>query len=114
MRLSRPEWERLAAYVTKLDVETRSTFASRIDEQRVCALLDRATGACSVYPVRPIACRSYGFYLARDGGRWCSAVEQTEGLTDAVVLGNHDALDRELSALGETRTLAEWWRELDA
>ncbi len=112
MRLARPEWERLAEYVSNFEEEVQRTIAARLATPRVCALLDPSTGACMVYPVRPIACRSYGFYVGRDGGRWCAIIEEQPELTDSVVLGNHTALEHSLAALGETATLADWWREL--
>jgi uncharacterized protein len=101
MRISRAEWERIAQHVD----------AARLENERECALLDRATGACTVYNVRPVACRAYGFYVGRDGGRWCATIEETKGLTDGVILGNHDALERSLTELGEARTLAEWFAD---
>lgn len=101
MRISRAEWERLEPRIT-------GSHRTRLADERVCALLD-AEGACTVYDARPIACRAYGFYVGRDGGRWCATIEDAPALTSGVVLGNHDALERSLAELGETRTLAEWF-----
>lgn len=100
----------MAEHLASLDKPARASFAARLDEPRVCALLDLESGACSAYHARPIACRAYGFYLGRDGGRWCELIEREPSLTDDVLLGNHDALERSLETLGETRTIAEWWR----
>jgi len=109
MPISQPEWSRLARHLGQLDDRARSAFDARIDDPRVCPLLDRETGACTAYDARPIACRAYGFYAGREGGTWCAAVEELPGLSE-VIVGNHDALERSLGPLGETRTLAEWWR----
>lgn len=103
--LARAEWERIAA---ELSAPQRAAIVARLAEPRVCPLLDRESGACTVYAVRPVACRAYGFYVARDGGRWCSLVEDAPELTDSVTLGNHERLEQALAALGEQRTLAEW------
>jgi Fe-S-cluster containining protein len=40
-----------------------------------CAFLDEASGACSVYEDRPLACRSY---RSRDAG-WCRSIVGTSG-----------------------------------
>jgi uncharacterized protein len=111
MRMSRPEWERLAIALAALDEATRRRMRARVDEPRICALLDRDTGACSVYDGRPVACRTYGFYAGRDGGRWCADIEARDDLTSSVVLGNHDVVETALGPLGETRTLSEWWTD---
>ncbi len=103
--ISRPEWERIAGALSEAE---RAAVVARLAEPRTCALLDRDRGACTVYGVRPIACRAYGFYVARDGGRWCSLVESAPHLTEAVMLGNHDRLETALTDLGERKTLAEW------
>lgn len=77
----------------------------------VCPLLDRASGACSVYAWRPVACRSYGFYVQRERGLYCRDIEErvAAGALADVVWGNHDAIDRQLAGLGEMRTLGEWF-----
>ncbi|WP_412479688.1 YkgJ family cysteine cluster protein [Azonexus sp. IMCC34839] len=79
----------------------------------ICPLLDRNTGACPVYPYRPVACRSYGFYMQRDLGLFCGDIEKlvAEGKLPDVVWGNHDAIDRRLAGLGESRALTEWFAE---
>lgn len=76
-----------------------------------CPLLDQTTGACPVYAQRPVACRSYGFYVQRDKGLYCRAIEThvAEGALSNVVWGNHDAIDRQLAGLGKSRSLTEWF-----
>lgn len=79
----------------------------------VCPLLDAATGACPVYARRPVACRTYGFYVQRDLGLYCRDIEVrvAAGALADVVWGNHDAIDRRLAGLGETRPLTEWFAD---
>ena len=79
----------------------------------VCPMLEQASGACPVYLQRPVACRRYGFYVQRDKGLYCGDIEARlagGGLAE-VVWGNHDAIDRRLAAMGEARSLAEWFGE---
>lgn len=77
----------------------------------VCPLLDQTTGACPVYAQRPVACRTYGFYVQRDLGLYCHDIESrvAEGTLADVVWGNHDAIDRQLAGFGESRSLREWF-----
>lgn len=78
----------------------------------VCPLLDRTSGACPVYPYRPVACRTYGFYVERDKGLYCSEIESrvTAGTLADVVWGNHQVVDNVLQGFGETRELTEWFK----
>lgn len=76
----------------------------------VCPMLDQASGACPVYAHRPVACRTYGFYVQRDRGMYCGDIETrvAAGSLADVVWGNHDAVDQQLSGQGESRLLTEW------
>ena len=77
----------------------------------VCPMLDRTTGACPVYLHRPVACRTYGFYIERNLGLYCGDIEAlvAQGALPDVVWGNQDAIDRRLGSLGESRPLTEWF-----
>ena len=79
----------------------------------VCPMLDEASGACPVYLSRPVACRTYGFYVERDKGLYCRDIEAQEaaGELAGVVWGNHEAVDRRLAALGEARPLTDWFAD---
>jgi len=111
-RITRAEWDVLREGIDAR--EDRDEVLARLRalprEGRVaCPLLDDARGECTVYAHRPAACRAYGFYAARDGGRHCAIVERAAD--DAVVWGNHDALDRSLVAIsGEARSIVDWAR----
>ena len=78
-----------------------------------CPLLDPATDACLVYVHRPVACRTYGFYVQREKGLYCHDIETrvADGALDDVVWGNHDAIDQRLGSLRETRALTAWFVE---
>jgi Fe-S-cluster containining protein len=110
------EWQELWRGLEALEPAVRHQVIARIeslDATRpiVCPFLDRHQGACLVYEHRPSACRMYGFYSSRTGGRWCADIEAgvANGLADGIVLGNHDAMEAELNRqLGPTLTLREW------
>ena len=79
-------------------------------------VVDRSAGVCLVYAHRPVACRTYGFYVQRDQGLYCKDIESrvTGGAWAEVVWGNQDAIDRRLCSLSGTRDLTEWfvnWKE---
>ena len=79
----------------------------------ICPLLDQITGACPVYAQRPVACRTYGFYVQRDLGLYCHDIESrvAEGALADVVWGNHDAIDQQLAGFGASRSLSEWFAD---
>ncbi len=116
-RLSAAEWELLKPGLQALDEVRLAEIRARLEELArspggplVCPLLDRTSGACPVYAQRPVACRSYGFYVQRGKGLYCSEIENraASGRLDDVVWGNHDRVERALTQLGESRTLAQW------
>lgn len=121
-RLAEAEWSLLREGLAALPPERLAAIRERLAALArqgagpyICPLLDRTTGACPVYAQRPVACRSYGFYVQRDKGLYCGDIEQqvTAGALADVVWGNHDGIDRQLAGLGESRTLVEWfdrWR----
>lgn len=117
-QLTKAEWdllrEGLAACTPKRILDIRQNIAALVDHQSgpvVCPLLDRAANLCLIYPQRPVACRTYGFYVQYDQGLYCRDIESivTSGTLADVVWGNHDAVDRRLTMLGETRALTDWF-----
>ena len=117
-QLTATEWSVLQQGLQLLDArrlqEIRRAVAALSDAAPgavVCPMLERESGACPVYAHRPVACRSYGFYVQRDKGLYCAEIEAsvTQGELADVVWGNHDAVDHALGALGEARTLTEWF-----
>ena len=77
----------------------------------VCPMLDQTAGACRVYVHRPVACRTYGFYVQRDKGLYCKDIETrvADGNWAEVVWGNQDAVDKQLGSLSDSRELTEWF-----
>lgn len=117
-RFTSAEWELLKEGLAALPSELLreigldiAALARRPNRPIVCPLLDRSAGACRVYAHRPVACRTYGFYVQRDQGLYCKDIESrvAEGAWSQVVWGNQDAVDRRLQGLGETRELTEWF-----
>ncbi len=117
-RLTAAEWRLLqqglaAMTASQLEDVERKMVALDGEHGRpvVCPLLDQTTGACPVYAHRPVACRTYGFYAQRELGLYCGDIEAqvAGGELPDVVWGNHDAIDQQLGALGEARTLTDWW-----
>ncbi|MDP1615223.1 MAG: YkgJ family cysteine cluster protein [Methylococcales bacterium] len=93
-----------------------AALAEQTSRPIVCPMLDRSAGACRVYAHRPVACRTYGFYVQRDQGLYCKDIESrvADGDWSEVVWGNQDTIDRRLSGLGDARELTEWfanWKE---
>jgi len=76
-----------------------------------CPMLDLTAGTCPVYAQRPVACRTYGFYVQRDKGLYSNDIKSCvdDGTWADVVWGNHDAIDQQLADLGETRALTDWF-----
>ena len=117
-QLTIAEWDLLREGLTELAPEQLKEIAKRMAAQPLsrpvtCPLLDLTTGACPVYLHRPVACRTYGFYVQRDLGLYCHDIEAnvTDGKLTDVVWGNHDAVDQRLTALGESRPLTDWFAE---
>lgn len=118
--LSAAEWRLLAEGLATLAPQRLreiSRDVAAIAEQSsrpiVCPLLDQSSNACPVYAQRPVACRSYGFYVQRELGLYCRDIEAQVAAGDLanVVWGNHDAIDQRLSDLGESRTLNAWFAD---
>ncbi len=114
-------WEALAALPQEQFREIGQDIAALAEQSSrpiVCPLLDRSAGACRVYAHRPVACRTYGFYVQRDKGLYCKDIESRVAGGDwaEAVWGNQDAIDRQLCGLGDTRELTEWFmrRKQDA
>lgn len=120
--LTRAEWDLLREGLAVLAASQLDEIAGKIrvmtdtvGRPLVCPLLDETTGACPVYAHRPVACRSYGFYVDRGLGLYCRDIEAlvTAGKLDDVVWGNHEVIERRLTTLEPGRPLTEWfvaWR----
>jgi Fe-S-cluster containining protein len=120
-RLTEAEWDWLREGLAALPPEQLreiereiAILAEQAPRPIICPLLDRAAGACRIYAHRPIACRTYGFYVQRNEGLYCKDIEArvTGGALAEVVWGNQDAIDRRLNGLGDARELTEWFKNL--
>ena len=120
-QLSEAEWALLQQGLATLPEELQQSIrhrvlalAEQVSRPIVCPMLDHITGTCRVYPYRPTACRTYGFYVERDKGLYCQDIQAqvTSGVLDAVVWGNNDAIDQRLKQTGEMRELTAWFADL--
>jgi Fe-S-cluster containining protein len=116
--LTAEEWDWLREGLSSLPVERLqeisqdiAALAGQSTRPIVCPLLDRSAGACMVYAHRPVACRTYGFYVQRELGLYCKDIESrvADGAWAEVVWGNQDAVDHRLNSLGDSRDLTEWF-----
>ncbi len=117
-RLTAAEWDLLRQGLMALPADRLASIRHKVAELAhsparpvVCPMLDETEGACPVYMQRPVACRTYGFYVQRALGLYCGDIESrvAGGELGDVVWGNHDAVDQALGALGEARPLTEWF-----
>lgn len=98
-----------------LSAEVRRGVRERIAELTTapytCPLLEAETGACLVYEQRPIACRTYGFYVERDKGLYCDLIRMRveSGEFQDVTWGNQELVDHQLDALGPRMEFREWF-----
>ena len=117
-QLTSTEWELLRPALAALPPEQLETIRGKMSAVAaqdsapvVCPLLDEASGACPVYVQRPVACRTYGFYVQRGIGLYCEEIKSgvDRGDLAEVVWGNQDAIERSLAESGETRALDTWF-----
>lgn len=117
-QLTSAEWDLLRAGLAELPPERLQAIRSNVAALRssqsrpiTCPMLDLAAGTCPVYAQRPVACRTYGYYVQRDKGLYCPDIESrvADGALADVVWGNHDVVDQRLAGLGESRALTEWF-----
>lgn len=114
-QLTPGEWDLLREGLSQLPADTLQRVRARAAAlpaagPLVCPMLDEATNACPVYLHRPVACRSYGFYVRRAHGLYCGDIEAqvAAGRLAEVVWGNHEVVERELAALGAAKPLTAW------
>ena len=113
LELSPAEWERVDGAVSSLPAPIKAAVDQKIEsllqqigEQTissavVCPYLDEVEGACRIYDDRPIACRTYGFFIARDHDQYCDQIEtQVRDRGDAaIVWGNAEAIRHDIERL---------------
>jgi Fe-S-cluster containining protein len=112
--VTEPEWRAIADAIQNLPEQTANVIRQRIRDSThlyrpiVCPMLDTSSGACLIYDARPVACRSYGFYVERADVLGCSRIEAIADSNAPVVWGNHVALNERLSAMGSASELHVW------
>jgi uncharacterized protein len=111
--LSAVEWERLDAAIAQLPTPERVIVEQRIvallqgiaentlNSQVVCPYLDEQEGACRIYDARPIACRTYGFFVTHDHDQYCQQIEtEIHDRTEReIVWGNAEAIRHEIERM---------------
>jgi Fe-S-cluster containining protein len=109
--LALPEAQRRACLLRAMELEVQVRRSGDVGPL-VCPLLDAARGTCLVYDARPLGCRTYGFYASHHHDAWCELVTEHLGAgRDGLVLGNLDAIERDLSQhCSERRDLLTWLR----
>ncbi|MCB1032267.1 MAG: YkgJ family cysteine cluster protein [Acidobacteria bacterium] len=121
-RLGPGEWQQVEEGLRALPSARRAEVEVRLESLTpapnppvTCPFLDPEAGTCLIYSFRPAACRAYGYYRARDGGRFCHLIEAKiarEG-DDDLVWGHHESLERRLEAeAGAPIPMWEWWQDL--
>lgn len=119
------EWDALWSAIVALPADQLAQVSREMDAlcekesaglcgSLVCPLLDQTQGICRVYPARPLACRTYGFYVDGADGKYCGKVTAAlQQNPDAdVVFGNEPSVLKDAErAFGKTRTLTEFWRQ---
>ena len=110
--LSSAEWTRVDAAVASLPTPIQAVVEQKIEallrhsvEQTlsavVCPYLDEQAGACQIYDSRPLACRTYGFFVARNHDQYCDQieVEVNDNGEAAIVWGNAESLRHDIAQL---------------
>lgn len=111
--LSAAEWARVDKAVAQLPVLERTTVEQKIDallqqiiedasnSSIVCPYLNEQEGACRIYDFRPVACRTYGFFVARDHDQFCQQIESevNERGEDAIVWGNAETIRHDVKQI---------------
>jgi Fe-S-cluster containining protein len=106
--ISEAEWRMLEPALTPA-LKQNIAASAKASRPVTCPLLDLETGACRVYQVRPLACRTYGYYAERDKVLGCHRIEAVAASDPFVLWGNHAALEaRTLAELGPVQALSDW------
>jgi Fe-S-cluster containining protein len=80
----------------------------------VCPNLNEQAGACRIYDSRPIACRAYGFFVARDHDQDCEPIETAvnDRGEAAIIWGHAEALRQDVARLsGQSIAFATHYRK---
>lgn len=116
--LTEPEWLLLRDGFNALADTLRSQVAARVEalsaaaRPLTCPFLDSDSGSCLVDHQRPIACRTYGYYVERDLGLYCEDIlsEVEQDLHRDVIWGNAATIETETQLLGPAHDLVAWFQ----
>ena len=116
-QLTSVEWELLCEGLANLPAEIQQEINQAVtallaqSTPFVCPMLDQSKGSCRVYAYRPVACRTYGYYVQHDKGLYCNDILErvNDGALNNVVWGNQNVVERQLNRLGNTKDLTEWF-----
>jgi len=112
--VTREEWQAIASHLELLEPETADAIRERIRNSAtashpvICPMLDLDSGTCLVYESRPIACRSYGFYVERESVLGCHRIKLIAEDASDVIWGNSIALEDKLKPLGPVAEIYRW------
>lgn len=119
-QLTVAEWQLLQIGLTALSLDKRQEIIGNVailTKEKSgfvsCPLLDKSAGVCVVYAHRPVACRTYGFYVQHNYGLYCNDIEALvdKEILENVIWGNQDAIERRLNYFNDARTLTDWFAE---
>jgi Fe-S-cluster containining protein len=116
--LTEAELELLQTAIRELPIAVQNAVRRRIQAMTtqvgrpyVCPFLAEESGACQVYASRPVACRTYGFYIEQQEGLYCGEIHEgvERGEFANVVWGNQTGVERSLDQLGARIRLTDWF-----
>lgn len=113
LELTAAEWSRLDEAIATLPatIQTEITGKIRIllrqiaegtlPQSVVCPYLNEQEGICQVYESRPIACRTYGFFVSRHDNQYCQIIEtEVNSRGDAnITWGYVESIQQELQQI---------------
>ena len=115
-KITRAEWDLLSEGISALPPDIRQGVYERTRALTgasypfTCPLLDLSSGRCLTYAHRPLACRTYGFYVEQ--AKACTAIRfaplADAGLLDDIVWGSQAGVEERTAPLGSKRSLVDW------
>jgi len=97
-RLLRAEMQRDPGPLVGEDPRVLAAHLAYNRQQRPCPFLDRVSGLCRVYPVRPLVCRCF---LSLSPPQWCEPADEHYLERDAVSLTPYREINALMAGIGE-------------
>ena len=98
----------------KIEALLRHSVEQTLSAAVVCPYLDAQAAACRIDDARLLACRRYGFFVARDQNQYCKQIEtEVNDCSDAAIVWSHaEALHQDSARLsGPSITFATHYRD---